>query len=94
MGVMCYGWSTVDCSHTFLVDKPQNTSKNDAPADAHLRAVPDCSLSFEHGSSSTNQSKWYSCSYCKTATVLVEQHVGHVFGDNGTDIKPVVSEWD
>ena len=81
---VCYGcghvlWST----ETFLVDKPQNMSKNDVPAAAHLRAVPDCSLSFEHGST------WYSCSYCKTVTVLVEQHVGNVFGDNGTDIKPV-----
>ena len=94
---VCYGcghvlWSRVDGSHTFLVDKPQNISINDAPAAAYLRAVPDCSLSFEHGSS-TKRSKWYSCSYCRTATIPLEQHVGHVFGDNGTDIKPV-PEWD
>ena len=71
----------------------QNTEyvTNDALAAAYLRAVPDCSLSFEHGSS-TKRSKWCSCSYCKTATVPVEHHVGHVFGENG-DIKPV-PEWD
>ena len=66
------------------------SSNNDAPAAAYLQI--ELSLTFEHGSS-TKLSKWYSCSYCKPATVPVEQHVGHVFGDNGTDIKPV-PEWD
>ena len=48
---MCYNcghvlWSTVDGAHTFLVDKPSNMTREDAPASAYLRAVPNCSLSF------------------------------------------------
>ena len=40
-------WTTVDGAHTFLVDKPSNMTSEDAPA-AYLRAVPNCTLSFEY----------------------------------------------
>ena len=61
LGVSVLLWVWSGAVEHSRMNKPQNTSNNDAPAAAYLRAVPDCSLSF----------------------------VGHVFGDNGTDIKPV-----
>ena len=38
---VCYNcghvlWSTVDDAHTFLVDKPSNMTREDAPASAYL----------------------------------------------------------
>ena len=41
---VCYNcghvlWSTVGGTHTFLVDKPSNMTREDAPASAYLRAV-------------------------------------------------------
>ena len=35
-------------AHTFLVDKPTNMTAAEAPASAYLRAVPNCTLSFQY----------------------------------------------
>ena len=96
---MCYScahvlWTIVDGSHTFLVDKPSNMTREEAPASAYLRAVPNCSLSFVYsGGRSKTKERWYCCSYCKSASVPTEMHVGRVFGTDLSDVKPV-PEWD
>ena len=96
---VCYNcghvlWSVVDGAHTFLVDKPSNMTREEAPASAYLRAVPNCSLSFVYsGGRSKTKERWYCCSYCKSASVPTEMHVGRVFGADMSDVKPV-PEWD
>ena len=77
-----------------IVDKPSNITRDDAPASAYLRAVPNCTLTFEYKERGTStKERWYCCSHCKSATVPTEMHVGSVFGDSESDVKPV-SEWD
>ena len=96
---VCYGcghvlWSSVDGSHTFLVNKPAHMTAADAPASAYLRAVPNCTLSFEYlERGSSTKERWYACSSCKTAMVPTEMHVGNIFIGNLSNVKPV-SEWD
>ena len=96
---VCYGcghvlWSNIDGAHTFLVDKPSNMTRDDAPASAYLRAVPNCTLSFEYTErGNSTKERWYCCGHCKTITVPTEQHVGRIFGDIVSDVKPVL-EWD
>ena len=87
-------WTSVDGTHTFLVDKPNNMTKEDAPASAYLRAVRNCSLSFEYAErgSSTKQ-RWYCCSHCKKATIPADLHVGHVFGKDVCNVL-LVPEWE
>ena len=83
-------WTTVDGAHTFLVDKPNNMSKEDAPASAYLRAVRNCSLSFEYSERGTStKERWYCCSHCKSAIIPTDQHVGHVFGKDVSDVLPM-----
>ena len=48
---VCYGcghllWSCVDGVHTFLMNKPNGMSEDDAPASAYLQAVPSCTAGF------------------------------------------------
>ncbi len=96
---VCYGcghvlWSNVDGAHTFLANKPSNMSRDDAPASAYLRAVPNCSLSFEYTErGNSTKERWYCCSHCRSGSVPTEQHVGHIFGESVSDVKPVL-EWD
>lgn len=90
---VCYGcghilWNHVDAIHTYLVNRPVNMLNDDAPATAYLRAVRNCSLTFVHHNECKD--KWYSCHYCKTASIPHCQHVGNVFYNNQT--KPV-KEW-
>ena len=83
---VCYAcghvlWSCVDGAHTFLVDKPPNMTVDDAPASAYLRAVPNCTLSFEYKErGSSTKERWYCCSHCKSDSIPTDQHVGHVLG--------------
>ena len=96
---VCYScghvlWTSVDGAHTFLIDKPSNMTRDDAPAAAYLRAVPNCSLSFEYTErGSSTKERWYCCSHCKTDPVPTEFQVGNVYGDSEADVKPV-REWD
>ena len=95
---VCYGcghllWSCVDGAHTFLVDKPSGMSEDDAPASAYLRAVPSCTVGFVYTERGTStKERWYSCAYCKSNTILSNQHVGCVF-DPSLNMKPI-NEWD
>ena len=69
-------------------------TREEAPASAYLRAVPNCSLSFVYtGGRSKSKERWYCCGYCKSASVPTEMHVGRVFGTDLSDVKPV-PEWD
>ena len=87
-------WKKVDSVHTFLVDKPKNMTKDDAPASAYLRAVPNCTLSFQYTErGNSTKEKWFCCGYCKSSTVPIDQHVGRVFGESEADVRPV-EEWD
>ena len=61
----------------------------DAPANAFVRAVDNCFLTFEHES---NKRKWYSCAYCKTNEIPAKLYVGDVL-DTSENIKPV-KLWD
>ena len=95
---VCYNcghvlWSTVDGAHTFLVDKPSNMTREDAPASAYLRAVPNCSLSFVYMGGRSSKERWYCCSHCKSASVPTEMHVGRVFGKDESEVRPI-PEWD
>ena len=96
---VCYScghvlWTSVDGAHIFLIDKPSNMTRDDAPAAAYLRAVPNCSLSFEYTErGSSTKERWYCCSHCKTDPVPTEFQVGDVYGDSEADVKPV-REWD
>ena len=96
---VCYGcghvlWTSVDGSHTFLVHRSNNMSPDDVPASAYLRAVPNCTLSFKYSERGTStKERWYCCSHCKSAAVPTDQHVGSVFGESESDVKPV-AEWD
>ena len=61
---VCYGCGHVlfTSIHTFLIDKPNGFTEEDAPANAYLEAVPNCTLSFmytERGNST--KERWYSC---------------------------------
>ena len=95
---VCYGcghllWSTVDGAHTFLVDKPSSMSESDAPASAYLRAVSSCTAGFVYTERGTStKERWYSCAYCKSNSIPLNQHVGCVL-DPGLNVKPV-DEWD
>ena len=87
-------WSSVDGAHTFLVDKPTNMTAAEAPASAYLRAVPNCTLSFQYTErGSSTKERWYCCGHCRNDTVPTEQHVGDIFGDDVCDVKPVLL-WD
>ena len=87
-------WSSVDGAHTFLVDKPTNMTAAEAPASAYLRAVPNCTLSFQYTErGSSTKERWYCCGHCRNDTVPTEQHVGVIFGDSVSDVKPVLL-WD
>ena len=84
-------WSSVDGAHTFLVNKPRNMTKDDAPASAYLRAVPNCTLTFQYSErGNSTKERWYCCSHCKAATVPTEMHVGHVFGESESDVRLVM----
>ena len=83
---VCYNcahvlWTSVDGAHTFLIDKPRDMTRDDAPAAAYLRAVPNCSLSFEYKPGTSSKGRWFCCGYCRTGTIPIDQHVGKVFGD-------------
>ena len=87
-------WTSVDGAHTFLVDKPRNMTAAEAPASAYLRAVPNCTLSFQYTErGSSTKERWYCCGHCRNDTVPTEQHVGDIFGDSVSDVKPVLL-WD
>jgi len=72
------------------MNPPHGLSKDDAPASAYLRAVPDCNLIFvKPGREDTFQSaRWYCCSYCHTHQIPLEFHVGDVFSSDPTKLKP------
>ena len=94
---MCYNcghvlWSTVDGAHPFLVDKPGNMTREDSPASAYLRAVPNCSLSFVYKGGRSSKERRYCCSHCKSASVPTEMHVGRVVRKE-SEVRPV-PEWD
>ncbi len=78
----CY--LSVDGAHS---DKPSNMTR------MMPQPLPTF-LSFEYRErGNSTKERWYCCSYCKSATVITEMHVGHVFGDSESDIRPV-QEWD
>ena len=95
---VCYGcghmlWSCVDGAHTFLVNRPSDMSKDEAPASAYLQAVPTCTAGFVYTERGTStKERWYSCGYCKSGQIPPEQHVGNVF-DASSVVKPI-NEWD
>ena len=70
-GCGCILFTNVDNVHTFLIDdKPSGSTEDDAPTNAYLKAVPNCTLTFvytERGNST--KERWYSCGNC-TATCI------------------------
>ena len=63
--------------------------KKYAPANALLKAVDNCSLTFEHNST---KKKWYSCAYCKTNQMPAELYVGDVLdGSESSILRPEVN---
>ena len=66
-------------------------SVKDAPANAFLKAVDNCSLTFEHNST---KKKWYSCAYCKTNQMPAELYVGDVLDGSESSILKPVKLWD
>ena len=83
-------WTSVDKAHAFLVDKPSHMTREDAPASAYLRAVPNCSHPL---CIKVVILLWYCYSHCKSASVPAMMNVENVFGEGESDIKPV-PEWD
>ena len=92
---VCYGcghvlWSSVDYTHTYLIDVPQDKTIHDAPAAAYLNAVPNCSLNFVYPErANLLKQRWYSCAYCKSGLVPPDQHVGDIFDATKSATKPV-----
>ena len=41
-------FTSVDNVHTYLIDKPNGSTEDDAPASAYLKAVPNCTLTFAY----------------------------------------------
>ena len=80
---VCYGcghvlFTSVDNIHTYLIDKPSGLREDD-PASAYLKAVPNCTLTFvytERGNST--RERWYSCSNCTNSCIPQDQHVGKI----------------
>ena len=54
----CVLWGDGCVKGTYLIDPPKGMCEKDAPANAFLKAVDNCSLTFEHDST---KKKWYSC---------------------------------
>ena len=68
-------WGEDSSKGTDMVDPPVGVRANNAPANAFLKCVQNCYLTFQHDGM---KSKWHSCSYCKNNTMTADLYVGDV----------------
>ena len=87
----CVLWGDGCAKGTYLIDPPKGMCEKDAPANAFLKAVDNCSLTFEHNGT---KKKWYSCAYCKTNQMPAELYVGDVLDGSESSILKPVKLWD
>lgn len=89
---VCYncGKLLVNTTAYCQISPPNGMDADNAPASAYLRTVSNCRVHFVVNNNSDTE-KWFSCNYCKSHTIPVDQHVGDVYTDNH-EVKPV-SEW-
>ena len=65
-------WGDGSSKATYLVDPPEGMHSKHAPANAFLKAVDKCNLTFEHDG---KKQKWYSCAFCTTSQMPAELYV-------------------